>query len=152
MMPKEEDERIWREFIDNGGNLKNQTEIIKKELADRKLNLVEKKKRNLPKPSNLTKRLIRRIATKKIELDSTLDLHGHNKITAKSKFINFIKDCQRKKYKYVLIITGKGKGLIREALLEWAEEEELFPLIVGYSYAHRLQGGEGAFVLHLRKQ
>ena len=152
MMPKEEDERIWREFINNGGNLKNQTEIIKKELADRKLNLVEKKKRNLPKPSNLTKRLIRRIATKKIELDSTLDLHGHNKITAKLKFINFIKDSQRKKYKYVLIITGKGKGLIREALLEWAEEEELFPLIVGYSYAHRLQGGEGAFVLHLRKQ
>ena len=152
MMPKEEDERIWREFINNGGNLKNQTEIIKKELADRKLNLVEKKKRNLPKPSNLTKRLIRRIATKKIELDSTLDLHGHNKITAKLKFINFKKDCQRKKYKYVLIITGKGKGLIREALLEWAEEEELFPLIVGYSYAHRLQGGEGAFVLHLRKQ
>ena len=87
MMPKEEDERIWREFINNGGNLKNQTEIIKKELADRKLNLVEKKKRNLPKPSNLTKRLIRRIATKKIELDSTLDLHGHNKITAKLKFI-----------------------------------------------------------------
>ena len=152
MMPKEEDERIWREFINNGGNLKNQTEIIKKELADRKLNLVEKKKRNLPKPSNLTKRLIRRIATKKIELDSTLDLHGYNKINAKLKFINFIKDCQRKKYKYVLIITGKGKGLIREALLEWAEEEELFPLIVGYSYAHRLQGGEGAFVLHLRKQ
>ena len=65
MMPKEEDERIWREFINNGGNLKNQTEIIKKELADRKLNLVEKKKRNLPKPSNLTKRLIRKIATKK---------------------------------------------------------------------------------------
>ena len=78
MMPKEEDERIWREFINNGGNLKNQTEIIKKELADRKLNLVEKKKRNLPKPSDLTKRLIRRIATKKIELDSTLDLHGQN--------------------------------------------------------------------------
>ena len=46
MMPKEEDERIWREFINNGGNLKNQTEIIKKDLADRKLNLVEKKKRN----------------------------------------------------------------------------------------------------------
>ena len=32
------------------------------------------------------------------------------------------------------------------------EEEEIFPLIVGYSHAHRLQGGEGAFVLHLRKQ
>ena len=51
-MPKEEDERIWREFIENGGNLKNQTERIKKDLAKRKSNLVEKKRRNLPKPAN----------------------------------------------------------------------------------------------------
>ena len=67
MMPKEEDERIWRDFINNGGNIKNQTEIIKKELAARKLNWVEKKKRNVPKPSNLPKTLIRRIDTKKIK-------------------------------------------------------------------------------------
>ena len=86
MMPKEEDERIWREFINNSGNLKNQTEIIKKELADRKLNLVEKKKRNLPKPSNLTKRLIRRIATKKIELDSTLDPVSYTHLTLPTMF------------------------------------------------------------------
>ncbi len=66
-MPKEEDERIWREFIENGGNLKNQTERIKKDLAKRKSNLVEKKRRNLPKPANLTKRLIKKIATKKIQ-------------------------------------------------------------------------------------
>ena len=66
MMPKEEDERIWREFINNGGNIKNQTEIIKKELADRKLNLVEKKKRNLPKPSNLTKGLLEELPQKKL--------------------------------------------------------------------------------------
>jgi DNA-nicking Smr family endonuclease len=151
-MPKEEDERIWREFIENGGNLKNQTERIKKDLAKRKSNLVEKKRRNLPKPANLTKRLIKKIATKKIQINSTLDLHGHNKTSAKLKFTNFIKDCQKNKQKYILIITGKGKGLIREALFEWIDEEEIFPLIVGYSHAHRLQGGEGAFVLHLRKQ
>ena len=85
-MPKEEDERIWREFIENGGNLKNQTERIKKDLAKRKSNLVEKKRRNLPKPANLTKRLIKKIATKKIQINSTLDLHGHNKTSAKLKF------------------------------------------------------------------
>jgi DNA-nicking Smr family endonuclease len=123
-MPKEEDERIWREFIENGGNLKNQTERIKKDLAKRKSNLVEKKRRNLPKPANLTKRLIKKIATKKIQINSTLDLHGHNKTSAKLKFTNFIKDCQKNKQKYILIITGKGKGLIREALFEWIDEEK----------------------------
>ena len=100
-MPKEEDERIWREFIENGGNLKNQTERIKKDLAKRKSNLVEKKRRNLPKPANLTKRLIKKIATKKIQINSTLDLHGHNKTYAKLKFTNFIKDCQKNKQKYI---------------------------------------------------
>ena len=52
----------------------------------------------------------------------------------------------------MLIITGKGKGIIKSAFMDWLKEDEIFPLIVGYSNAHRLQGGEGAFVLHLRKR
>ena len=151
-MSEEEDKKAWKDFIENDGNLKDQGSRIKKDFQNKKNYIEPKKKiRSLPKPFLLEKRLVKKIATKKITTDATLDLHGTNRITARNQFISFIETCRNKNHKYILIITGKGKGLIRESFFDWIEDDEIFPLIVGYSYAHRLQGGEGAFVLHLRK-
>ena len=151
-MSSEDDKRVWREFIESGGNFKDQTEKIKKSLLEKKKEkLFKRERKNLPRPGQLTKKIIKKFITKKAFIDATLDLHGYGRVSAKNKFIDFIDLCRNKNYRYILIITGKGKGLIREALFEWVREDEIFPLIVGYSHAHRLQGGDGAFVLHLRK-
>ena len=151
-MSGEEDEKVWKDFIENGGNLKDQANMIKKDIQNKKkISKPKKKIRSLPRPSLLGKRLVKKIGTKKITTDATLDLHGTNRVTARNQFIGFIEICRNKNYRYILVITGKGKGLIRESFFEWIEDDEIFPLIVGYSNAHRLQGGEGAFVLHLRK-
>ena len=106
----------------------------------------------IPPPGTLTKRIVKKLATKKIETSATLDLHGLNIEDAKVSFLSFLDTCWKYKYSYVLIITGKGKGILKNAFIEWLKEDEIFPLIIGYSIAHRLQGGDGAFVLHLRKR
>ena len=125
---------------------------IKKSILEKKKEkLFKTERKNLPRPGRLTKKTIKKFRTKKAFIDATLDLHGYSRVSAKNKFIDFIDLSRNKNYTYILIITGKGKGLIRDALFEWVGEDEIFPLIVGYSHSHRLQGGDGAFVLHLRK-
>ena len=114
----------------------------------------EEMTRNLeaPTPATLPREILKKLANKRLPTDATLDLHGLNIEKARVAFLSFLDTCWKYKYSYVLIITGKGKGIIKNALIGWLKEDEIFPLIVGYSNAHRLQGGEGAFVLHLRKR
>ena len=152
-MNDKDDLSVWKDFIkeefrveDKDANLGN----IR--LSNNYLNQIPKKKKKLPLPGQLTKRTVKKLATRKIKTNATLDLHGLNIEKARATFISFLDTCWKYKYSYVLIITGKGKGIIKSAFMDWLKEDEIFPLIVGYSNAHRLQGGEGAFVLHLRKR
>ena len=152
-MNGKDDLSVWKDFIkeefkveDKDANLSN----IK--LSNDYLNQIPKKKKKLPMPGQLTKRTVKKLATRKIITNATLDLHGLNVEKAKVAFLSFLDTCWKYKYSYVLIVTGKGKGIIKNAFIDWLKEDEIFPLIVGYSNAHRLQGGEGAFVLHLRKR
>ena len=152
-MNDKDDLSVWKDFIkeefrveDKDANLGN----IK--LSNNYLNQIPKKKKKLPLPGQLTKRTVKKLATRKIKTNAALDLHGLNVEKAKVAFLSFLDTCWKCKYSYVLVVTGKGKGIIKNALIDWLKEDEIFPLIVGYSNAHRLQGGEGAFVLHLRKR
>jgi len=152
-MNDKDDLSVWKDFIkeefrveDKDANLGN----IR--LSNNYLNQIPKKKKKLPLPGQLTKRTVKKLATRKIKTNATLDLHGLNVEKAKEAFLSFLDTCWKYKYSYVLIVTGKGKGIIKNAFIDWLKEDEIFPLIVGYSNAHRLQGGEGAFVLHLRKR
>ena len=85
-----------------------------------------KKKKGLPPPGILTKKIVKKLATKKIETSATLDLHGLNIEDAKVSFLSFLDTCWKYKYSYVLIITGKGKGILKNAFIEWLKEDEIF--------------------------
>ena len=152
-MEEDEDLIVWNDFIKNNFEVENKDSIPNDALVHKDGDkYIYRKKEELPKPGILAKKTIRKLATRKIETDATLDLHGLNVEKAKVSFLSFLDTCCKYQYTYVLIVTGKGKGIIKNALLGWFEEDEIFPLIVGYSNAHRLQGGEGAFILHLRKR
>ena len=152
-MNDKDDLSVWNDFIKEEFRVENKDiGYIKTELDNGNRSQVLKKKKKLPLPGPLTKRTIKKLATRKIKTNATLDLHGLNIEKARLAFLSFLDTCWKYKYSYVLIITGKGKGIIKNALIGWLNEDEIFPLIVGYSNAHRLQGGEGAFVLHLRKR
>ncbi len=152
-MEDEDDLSVWNEFINNEFEVENKDTFIDDNYLNKSSReLSFKKKKGLPPPGTLTKKIVKKLATKKIETSATLDLHGLNIEDAKVSFLSFLDTCWKYKYSYVLIITGKGKGILKNAFIEWLKEDEIFPLIIGYSIAHRLQGGDGAFVLHLRKR
>ena len=152
-MEDEDDLSVWNEFINNEFEVENKDTFINDNYLNKSSREESfKKKKGLPPPGTLTKKIVKKLATKKIETSATLDLHGLNIEDAKVSFLSFLDTCWKYKYSYVLIITGKGKGILKNAFIEWLKEDEIFPLIIGYSIAHRLQGGDGAFVLHLRKR
>ena len=152
-MEDEDDLSVWNEFINNEFEVENKDTFINDNYLNKSSREESfKKKKGLPPPGTLTKKIVKKLATKKIETSATLDLHGLNIEDARVSFLSFLDTCWKYKYSYVLIITGKGKGILKNAFIEWLKEDEIFPLIIGYSIAHRLQGGDGAFVLHLRKR
>ena len=152
-MEDEDDLSVWNEFINNEFEVENKDTFINDNYLNKSSREVSfKKKKGLPPPGTLTKKIVKKLSTKKIETSATLDLHGLNIEDARVSFLSFLDTCWKYKYSYVLIITGKGKGILKNAFIEWLKEDEIFPLIIGYSIAHRLQGGDGAFVLHLRKR
>ena len=152
-MEDEDDLSVWNEFINNEFEVENKDTFTNDNYLNKSSREVSfKKKKGLPPPGTLTKKIVKKLATKKIETSATLDLHGLNIEDARVSFLSFLDTCWKYKYSYVLIITGKGKGILKNAFIEWLKEDEIFPLIIGYSIAHRLQGGDGAFVLHLRKR
>ena len=65
---------------------------------------------------------------------------------------SFIHKCFFNGYRYINIITGKGSGIIRQVVKDYLDDKKSHKFIIGFSNAHRKQGGEGAFVLHLRKK
>ncbi len=90
----------------------------------------------------------------KFDLDATLDLHGMTQHIAFLSLQNFIKTCVAKKYRTVLIITGKGtdgRGILRNKLPIWLKSEECAQHVVAFDQAKAKDGGGGAFYIRLRR-
>ena len=93
------------------------------------------------------------------------DLHGYTLDEANLKVIDLIITCVKKKYKEILLITGKGihsnsdsdayvsKNLskLKYSVPEFIKDnEELSKLIISLSDADLKDGGEGAILIKLK--
>ena len=90
----------------------------------------------------------------KFEIDAALDLHGMTQHVALVSLQSFIKTCVSKKYRTVLIITGKGtegRGILRNQLPIWLKSELCAPHVVAFGQAKEKDGGAGAFYIRLRR-
>ena len=120
--------------------LKNPKDIFDKELEDRK-------------PSNRLERY-------------RFDLHGFTLLEANEKIRELINSCQKKGFKEILLITGKGlhsnvdknayvsKDLskLRFAVPEYVKsQKELFDKVFEIKGAEIKDGGEGALIIKLKK-
>lgn len=120
--------------------LKNPKDIFDKELEDRKL-------------SNRSERY-------------RFDLHGFTLLEANEKIRELINSCQKKGFKEILLITGKGlhsnvdknayvsKDLskLRFAVPEYVKsQKELFDKVFEIKGAEIKDGGEGALIIKLKK-
>lgn len=101
----------------------------------------------------------RRTARGRTPVDASLDLHGHNQVSARSTLLKFLIEARRRHYRCVLVVTGKGgssrhgrrgQGVLRSAVRRWLADEQFRPLIVRAAKAHPRHGGDGAIYLFLK--
>ena len=121
---------------------------------------LEIKSRNVKK--FLEKNIHKKILKGKIQVDSTLDLHGCTIEESKVKVVEFIHKSLTYNKRLLLIITGKGergpvtsgwagKGKLKENVPKWLDSDYLEKHILWFDNAPPQKGGNGALLVYLRK-
>ncbi|MDX5365836.1 MAG: Smr/MutS family protein [Alphaproteobacteria bacterium] len=120
----------------------------------------------------LERRTSQKLARGQIEIEATIDLHGHSQERAHGALLDFVARSRGRGLRCVLVITGKGaspyarhtlhgstfyevperQGVLRSAVPRWLGEAEFRLHVSGFQPAHPKHGGGGAFYLWLRKK
>ena len=96
----------------------------------------------------------------KLDIDASLDLHGHTQDSARAALVAFLRAAHARGARTVIVVTGKGRntregsgeGVLKRRFTDWLAIAELKPLLAGYAQAHRDHGGAGAFYVFLKKK
>jgi DNA-nicking Smr family endonuclease len=94
----------------------------------------------------------RRLFRGDVPVDRRLDLHGLTAARAKSRLEQFIETAARDGCRCVLVITGKGAGILRGHVPDWLKRQPLSPHILALAEARPHDGGSGALYVLLRRQ
>jgi len=125
-------------------------------------------KQRPPPVAAFDRRKARQIASGKVEIDATIDLHGARQAAAHGRLRVFLASAHAAGHRTVLVITGKGgdekgpdrldvlagapqRGVLRRSVPHWLEEPELRALVLSYTSAGVRHGGAGALYVRLRK-
>jgi DNA-nicking Smr family endonuclease len=90
----------------------------------------------------------------KLEIDASLDLHGHTQDRAQAALQRFLRAAQARGDRTVIVITGVGRGgegVIRRRFIDWIAAPALRGIVAGYAPAHRAHGGAGAFYVFVKR-
>ncbi len=127
------------------GQAKTKTSSDKTMLADFRLGEM----------SGVDRTSARRMQRGQVPIEDRLDLHGLSQEQAQKKVKAFIGSAVQKNFRYVLIITGKGRdghGILREKVPEWLKDAPLCYHLNAISYAQPKDGGKGALYIRLKRQ
>ena len=109
----------------------------------------------LGETSGIDRTSARRMQRGQVPIEDRLDLHGLSQDQAQQKVKAFIGSAVQKNFRYVLIITGKGRdghGILREKVPEWLKDAPLCYHLNAISYAQPKDGGKGALYIRLKRQ
>ena len=99
--------------------------------------------------SGVHRRTAQKIRRGKVEIDATVDLHGQTVDEATVTVNTFLGESVDAGLRMLLVITGKGDGILRAALpttlADWSNQ------IIAVATAHAHHGGEGAFYVLLKR-
>ena len=163
-------DKDWEHFKKTVNPLKDQKKIIRKQYKT--LEATEKENTNKDielmdikvseSRGTLEKNILRKIQKKKIRISASLDLHGSNIKDSKKMVFDFVNYNSHNDKRLLLIITGKGKrlfvedrwkgtGILKEKIPIWLSSLALSKKIVWFDHAPSNMGGEGAFLVYLKK-
>ena len=87
-----------------------------------------------------------------VPIDRRLDLHGHTAARAEIKLQTFIENASFTGCRCVLVITGKGAGVLKGHVPGWLKRPPLSKLVLALAEARLADGGSGAFYVLLRRR
>ena len=100
-----------------------------------------------------------------LEPEARIDLHGMTEGAAHRALYAWLAGAQSRRYRLVLVITGKGNprrhetaswmqsphGVLKQMVPRWLAQPELAAMIASIRPAHVRHGGDGALYVYLRK-
>lgn len=92
-----------------------------------------------------------RLRRGKMQIEGRLDLHGHSQESAHRALDAFIHASHDSGKRCVLVVTGKGKGILQSAVPRWLNEPSLRQKVLSIEYAQQKDGGTGALYVLLRR-
>ena len=94
----------------------------------------------------------RRLFRGEVAVESRLDLHGMTAVRAQNQLIQFIESSVSQGCRCVLVITGKGLGVLRGHVPDWLKQPPLAADVLALAEARPKDGGSGAFYVLLRRK
>ncbi len=85
-------------------------------------------------------------------IDAKLDLHGMTSEKAHKALISFINKQVKAEKRRLLVITGKGNGILRSALPGWLSTPNVSGHILAFDTAQAKHGGGGAYYILLKRK
>ncbi len=165
---KPEDIEIWERATEGVINLKNSNHISPENPSPKKyqrkretsgqisLETIEPRiSVNHPSSFQMDGALRKKFESGDLEIDGIIDLHGMTLAEAHHQFKKFLTQKIRKGARFLLVITGKGngqeKGVIRQSLPQWCDDEHIKHHILSIKRAKPKHGGDGASYILLRR-
>ena len=102
--------------------------------------------------AGIDRRTQRRLFRGDVPVDRRLDLHGLTAAHAENRLAQFIETAARDGCRCVLVITGKGAGILRGHVPDWLKRQPLSPHILALAEARPHDGGSGAIYVLLRRK
>ena len=93
----------------------------------------------------------RRLFRGEVLIDLRLDLHGMTAARAHKQLIKFIESAAGNGCRCVLVITGKGLGVLNGHVPHWLKQPPLSSYVLALAEARPKDGGGGAFYVLLRR-
>lgn len=100
----------------------------------------------------LDKRTAERLRKGKLSIDAKIDLHGMSQEQAHRALNAFIEAAYVNQKRLVQVVTGKGKGILQNAVPQWLNQMPNRTRIISFSHAPRHQGGSGALHVLIKRQ
>lgn len=108
--------------------------------------------RDTSKATDLDRSTDDRLRRGKMTIEARVDLHGMTRDKAHDRLNDFILSSYEAGLRCVLVITGKGQGILRSYVPEWLTLPPLAGKILRCYPAQPHHGGDGAFYVLLRRR
>lgn len=169
--PTDDDEKLWnyvtrgaKKFLNNHVSKEKASDIKpskNKSVEKHRINASASTNHSIKKekaeehPPQLNRRDAERLRKGQMQIDGTLDLHGLTQEQARQMLDKFVIQSLSKKYRCLLIVTGKGRlskpSILKQQLPLWLETASYASNVLKLVQAHPRHGGSGAFYIYLKR-